>query len=448
MNTVSSVRLGGAEFPVGIDPEASIRSKIRLAYIALALLVVGFGGAAALIPIGGAVVASGSVGVESRVKRIAHPIGGIIAAVYVQNGEHVARGAPLLRLDDKVSGSDASLSALSVDQLLAQRARLEAEQLGLSSVTFPPELAKRRDPVVIRAMANERKMFAIRQREQVGLAAQLSARTIQYQQQIAGFRSQIAASNEQIALIRPEREGISSLYDRGLVTLNRKNQLERQAVDLKGQIASLDTQIAQTEARISETREQLLQLDQTRRSEAGTQLAQINATLNQQQARSISAGDMQSRTLVRAPYAGIVDKLAFTATGDVVKPAETIMEIVPDADNKVIEVMLSPTDIDQIAAGQKARVRFTAYSGPASPEVDGKVVEIAADRTLDPETRRAFFPARVAFNAKQLTRLGGFRAVPGMPAEVFIHTGSRSMLSYITKPLRDQFQRAFRDSGQ
>lgn len=428
--------------------DRSIAATIRAARLTMLLLVVGFGGAAALVPIGGAVVAGGTVGVESHVKRVAHPAGGTIAKVYVRNGLHVARGAPLIRFDDTVSGSDADLTARSVEQLLAQKARLEAEQLEAGAIVFPPELARRTDASAQQAMANERKMFAIKRREKAGIRAQLIARVAQYRQQIAGFRSQIGAIDRQMVLIRPERAGLGTLYAKGLVSLNRKNELERQAVDYEGNVAALGTQIAQAEARISETREQLIQLGETRRADAGTQLASVAAALNQQLGRSVLAGDIQSRTLVRAAYAGIVDKLAFTTVGDVVRPAETIMEIVPDADRKVVEVMFDPADIDQISVGQRARVRFTAFGGANSPEVAGKVVQIAADRSIDPETKRAFFTGRIAFDIAQLASQGQFRIVPGMPAEVYVETGSRSMLSYVFKPLRDQFARAFRDNAR
>ena len=432
--------------PSPADPDGLIDRTVRTALGGVALLVVVFGGAAAAIPIGGAVVASGTVGVESHVKRIAHPVGGTVAAVAVQNGSHVRAGQPLIRFDDKVSGADADLSALSVNQLLAQKARLEAEQLNAGTVAFPAELVRRSDPGAQAAIANERKMFAIGRAEQSGVRAQLVARVTQYRQQIAGFQTQIDANRHQIDLIKAERQGLSTLYDKGLVTLNRKNEVERQAIDYDGNIAALSTQIAQAQARISETREQLIQLDQTRRSDAGKQLAAVDATLNQQRARSVSTGDIQERTILRAPYAGVVDKLAFTTVGDVIRPAETIMEIVPDADRKVVEVTINPPDIDQVAVGQKARVRFTAFNGPTTPEVEGRILQLSADRSVDPETKRPFFTGRVAFDAKRLQHAGGFRIVAGMPAEVYIQTGSRSMLSYLLKPIRDQFQRAFTDN--
>lgn len=427
------------------DPERRMRSKLRLALIAVAVLVFGLGTAAALVPMGGAVIGGGSVGVESRVKRIAHPTGGIIAEIHVKNGDHVNKGDILIRLDTTVSGADAQLSVLSVDQLLAQRARLEAERLGTAGMSVPAEL-RRGDPGAAKALADERKLFAIRRAEQEGLRSQLAARVAQYRQQIAGYRAQIDALQKQAVLIEPERRGVRDLWEKDLVTISRLNQLERTEVDLQGNIASLQAQIAQTEARITEAREQLIQLGETRRSEAGTQLAAVNGQLNQQQVRSVSAGDAFERSVIRAPYAGRVDKLAFATIGDVVKPAETIMEVVPDGDRLVVEAAVSPADIDQVRAGQRARIRFSAFSMTTTPEIPGRVAVVAPERTKEAETGRSYYQVRVEIDERALARERGLQLVPGMPAEVFIETGDRSMLSYLTKPLRDQFARSFNDN--
>lgn len=421
------------------------RPKLRFALILLGVLVFGLGGAAALIPIGGAVVGSGQVGVESRVKRIAHPVGGPIAAIFVRNGDHVRKGAPLIQIDDTVSGTDAELSSLSVDQLLAQRARLETEQAGRQQIAFPASLSATGRSTGIAAIEAERRQFAIRQGEIAGARSQLAARIGQYQQQIAGYRAQIASLNKQAALIEPERRGVRELWDKDLVTLNRLNQLERTQVDMQGNIGALNAQIAEVGARITETRQALIQLGQTRRSEAGTQLAQVNAALNQQQIRRVSAGDLQDRSIVKAPYAGVVNKLAFAAIGDVVKPAETIMEVVPDTDRLIVEAAISPTDIDQVRAGQSSRLRFSAFNATSTPEIAGIVLTVAPDLTNDPEGRRSYYAVRIAVDQRALRAEPGLKLVPGMPVEVFISTGTRSMLSYITKPLRDQFARAFTD---
>lgn len=430
---------------VEYDPSQHVQNKMRTVLIAIAVLVLGFGVAGTLIPIGGAVIASGQVGVESHIKKIAHPAGGVISEILVQNGQHVRKGEILMLFDDKVTGADAEYSSLGVDQMLAQRARLEAERLGASSIAFPRELL-RNDASARQAMADEEKLFRIKRSEQSGLSAQLRSRIAQYQQQISAYESQIKALEDQTKLIEPERQGVKELWDKDLVTISRLNQLERTAVDMQGNIGALRANIAQTQARITEAREQIIQLGETRRSEAGTQLGQLNGNLNQQQVRSVSATDAQDRSVLRAPYDGVVDKLAFNTIGGVIRPAEVIMEIVPDSDQLLVEGAVSPADIDQVRVGQKARIRFSAFNNTATPEIAGEVTVLAADKSTDPEGKISFFPVRVKIDERALARYPELALKPGMPAELFIETGNRSMISYITKPLRDQFARAFRDN--
>ncbi|MCT8000336.1 HlyD family type I secretion periplasmic adaptor subunit [Sphingomonas sanguinis] len=427
------------------DPLRSAKRQFRIALTAILVLVLGFGLAGALIPIGGAVIAPGQVGVKSRIKRIAHPAGGVISEILVENGQRVRKGQVLMRFDDRVTDADARYSSLSVDQLLAQRARLEAERLGAPSISFPAELVNGGEGAQ-RAMADERKLFTIRKTEQSGLIAQLESRVRQYEQQIGAYRAQINALEQQTALINPERQGVKDLWEKGLVTISRRNQLERTAADLQGNVGALQANIASTQARITEAREQIIQLGETRRSEAGTRLAEINNTLNQQQVRSVSAVDAQDRSVLRAPYDGVVDKLAFNTIGGVVRGAEVIMEIVPDSDELMVEAGVSPLDIDQVRVGQQARIRFSGLNSTATPEIHGRVVTVAADRSMDQEGKQAFYPVRVAIEEAELRRYPEIQLRPGVPAEVFIETGHRTMISYITKPLRDQFERAFRDN--
>ena len=428
------------EDPTAKSPRLLQRLLATIGGLAVVLFVL-----AAVVPIGGAVIGGGQVGVQSRVKRIAHPTGGVISAILVHNGEHVVEGQLLMRLDDKVTGADAQYSSLTVEQLLAQKARLEAERLGAGAIAFPPQLTGSNSETARKAMADEQHLFAMRQTEEADLRAQLAARVAQYNQEIVGIQSQIAALREQRRLIEPERQGVKDLWDKQLVTINRLNQLERTAVDMDGSIGSLNAQIAQARAKITEAQEQSIQLSQTRRVQAGTDLAQINTALNQQQLRSVAASDQQNRSEIRAPYSGTVEKIAFAANGDVVRPAEPIMEIVPDRDVMVVEAMISPADIDQVAKGQTARVRFTSFNRAATPEIPGKVAYVATDRSENPEAKAAYFMVRVEVDQARLKK-EGLDLRSGMPAEVYIETGSRSLLSYITKPLRDQFMRAFRDN--
>jgi len=422
-------------------PQFDLRRGLRIGGGLMALLLV----MAAFVPIGGAVIGNGQVGVESRVKRIAHPFGGVIAEILVANGEHVKKGQLLMRLDDKVSGAGATYSSLTVEQLLAQKARLETERLGAGTIRFPAELLAMNSDSAAKAMADERRLFAMRNQEQAQMQAQLSARIMQFDNEIVSLRAQITSMQRQRTLIEPERQGVKELWEKDLVTINRLNQMERTAAEIDGRIASLNAEIAKSHAQIAETRERMIQMVESRRVEAGAELTRVLTALNEQRVKSIAAGDQQVRSEIHAPYSGTVEKIAFAAVGEVVRPAEPIMEIVPDSDEMVVEAAISPADIDQVRQGQTARVRFSAFNVAATPEIDGKVIYAAADRTVQPETGQAFFMVRIAIDQTELRR-ENLKLTSGMPAEVHIHTGNRSMLSYVTKPLRDQFARAFRDN--
>ncbi|HEX8058192.1 MAG TPA: HlyD family type I secretion periplasmic adaptor subunit [Novosphingobium sp.] len=428
------------------EPRQRLQNHTRRALMTMGGLTAAAVVLLCLIPISGAVVASGQVGVESRVKRIAHPTGGIVAQILVANGDHVTEGQTLVRLDNNVSGAERELTSLTVNQMLAQRARLDAERLGRPTVIFPPALLTSTDPLAAVAMEDEARLFATRNREAAEQRSQLVARIAQSEKQIAGLRAQIVAVQKQQVLIAPERDGVKELWDRGLVTISRLNELERTSAQFEGSLGAYEAQIAEAEARITETRQQMLSLDATRRADAGAQFAQISNTINDQQMRHVSANDTDRRSLIRAPYAGTVDKLTLTAIGDVVKPAETILEIVPDRDRLAIEAAISPNDIDQVRSGQMAHIRFSAFNNKATPEISGRVEFVAAERTVNAETKQSFYDVRIRIDAAELKRNPELVLKPGMPAEVFIQTGSRPMITYLTKPLADQMSRAFKDN--
>ena len=428
------------------DPDAEMARTVRTTGMTLVALFLGLGALAAFVPLGGAVIGSGQVGVKSLVKQVTHPFGGVVSEILVTNGQRVTKGQILIRLDDRVTGTDAALSALSVDQLLAQQARLEAERIDAPGINFPAALAQRNTEGARRAMADEKTLFQIRATEFANYKGQLNAKVMQHQQEIAAYNQQISALQQQAALLVPERDGLRDLWEKKLVTIGRLNQLERAAVDVQGRIGSLRANIAQSQAQIAEARQQMLQLAQTRRAEAGQRLADVNAALNQQQMRRISAVDTQDRIQIRAPHDGVVDKLSVTTIGGVIRPAEVLMAIVPDKDRLLVEGMISPADVDQVHTGLPARIRFTSLNSTATPEIPGKVTFVAAERTTDREAKQTYYAVRVEVDEKALQAEKDIRLKPGMPAEIFIETSTRSMLSYLTKPLRDQFARAFRDN--
>lgn len=427
---------------VPVHDRLPLRSRQSLRVIGALLGV--FLLAGIVIPIGGAVIGGGALTVEGNVKRIAHPLGGVISQILVKDGDHVKKGDVLLKLDTTVTSVRADLSGRTVAQLLASRARLEAEREGRASLRFPPLLLARNDVDARDAMAAERRLFQLQLAERSGIRSQLQQRIVQLNRQVEGYRAQIVALQKQQALIEPERQGVKELWDKGLVTIARRNQLERTAADLEGSIASLEASIAQAQARITETQQQMFQVDESARSDAGKELAQVNNALNDQQVQEAAAGDAFQRSDIRAPYNGVIDKLAFSSTGDVIQPAQPIMEIVPDNDLMIADARISPADIDRVRTGQKARVRFTAFAASATPELPGKVVFVSADRTTDEQTGMSFYRVKIEVDPAQLKK-EKLKLVTGMPVEVFIATGTRSMLSYVTKPLADQFSRAFRD---
>jgi HlyD family type I secretion membrane fusion protein len=421
-----------------------LQRRLLRAMLAVAFLVFGLFGLAAFVNISGSVVSSGEVKVDSNVKRVAHSAGGIVAEILVRNGDRVRAGQPLVILDTRVAGVSASMSRQGVLQLLAQRARLEAEVNGQTFIAFPIALTATSDPVARAAMSDEQRQFALQRQERGATAAQLQERISQLDEQINGYQRQALAIKQQEALIGPELQGLRVLWKDKLVTISRLNQLERTAVDLKGTAGSLQANIAQSRARISETREQMIQVTQTARKEAGRQLAEVSARLNEQQVRDVNADETVNRAVIRAPVDGIVDKLALATIGGAVQPFEPIAEIVPVGDAMVVEAIVSISDIDRIFVGQPVRIVFSAFNAQITPEVAGTVSWVSAEKTSEERTGLSYYKVRVAFDKAALKRAKIPQLVPGMPAETFIQTGDRSMLSYITKPLRDQMQRAFR----
>lgn len=432
--------------PVIEDPQEGLRRSFRAGLITIGLLIFGLFALAALIGTQGAVVGAGEVTVESRVKKIAHPNGGVIEAVYVREGQHVRKGDILMRLDDTVSGTSASASGQSFEQLTAAAARLTAERDGTAAINFPAALTQSPSPAKQMAMAEAQRLFNVRRELQQNQLAQISERVRQTEQQIGSLQAQMNSAQKQAALVKPELEGLRTLRDQQLVTINRLNQVERSAVDLQGAVASYGAQIAQARARIAEIRQSGLQMVQDMRSQAGTELVDVESRLNDSRIRSATATDAFNRSLVRAPYNGIVAKLAFATVGGVVPPMETIMEIVPTQDALGIEAKVSPYDIDQLSIGQPTTLRFSAFNAQTTPQLNGKLDNISAERITDDKTGQSYYKIGIAVSEAERKRLGSLKLVPGMPVEVFVQTRERSLLSYITKPLRDQFSRAFREN--
>lgn len=426
----------------GLGAAERLHRRTRLSWALFGALIVSLLLLGTVLRIDGAVIGAGEVTVDSNVKTLIHATGGVVAEVLVRDGDHVVADQPLLRLDTSVSDVGASSAAEGLAGLLARRARLEAERDGAAGMRGPGGQDAGSDA----AFARESRLFDLRLTQHRGAFALLTERVRQLEDQIGGHQAQVAAIDDQMALVGPELEGLRTLYARKLVTVGRMNELERTAVQLKGSRAALISTIAETRARIAETREQMLNLDKARRSEAGTELAEVTARLTDQQVRTAVATDTLTRSILRAPQSGTVDKLAFTTIGSAVPPGQPILQIVPDRDLLVIEARVRPADVDQLRVGQSARVTFSGLDRQSTPDIAGKLSFISPDLHSDQQTGASYYRIRIVLDARQLSAARNIVLKAGMPAEAFVRTGSRSILSYLFKPLMDQLRHAFRES--
>lgn len=426
---------------------AAIRRHLALALGLSAVLVVGLGGWATLTQISGAVIAPGQLVVESEVKKVQHPTGGVVGELRVREGSRVRAGDVLIRLDETQTRANLDIVLKALDELAARQAREEAERDGAAAVAFPGALLARAgsDRTVADLLAGERRLFAARISGREGQKAQLRERVAQLRQEIAGLSEQVAAKGREIALIGTELTGVRELYGKNLVPYARVTALERDAARLEGERGQLTASIASARGKITETQLQILQIDGDMRSEVGKDLAEIRAKWSELVEKRVAAEDQLKRVDLRAPQDGTVHQLTVHTIGGLVIPSEPAMLIVPSADRLAVEVKLRPQDIDSVHADQRALLRFSAFNQRTTPEIEGEVSRISADVSQDPKTGATYYTARILVPEAQRERLGGFRLVPGMPVEAFLQLGERSVLSYLTKPLTDQIAKAWRE---
>ncbi len=431
--------------PAAAPVQRSIRRHLLAGLAAIFVLVGGIGGWAATTELSGAVIAPGQLVVQSDVKKVQHPTGGVVAELNVQDGDSVVAGDVIMRLDDTVTRANLAIVVKSLQQLEARQARLEAERDGVQAIEFPEALlAKAADPEVARLIAGEAKLFELRRTAREGQKAQLAERASQLNEEIGGLTSQIVAKEREIELINEELVGVRELWEKKLVPIQRVNELDRQAARLEGERGQLVAATAQARGRISEIELQVIQIDQDMRSEVAGELREIQAKTAELVERQIAAEDQLRRIEIRAPQSGRVHQLAVHTVGGVIGPGDVLMLVVPVADDLTVEVKIAPQDIDQVQVGQPAVLRFSAFNQRTTPEVDGEVTRVSADLTLDQRTGLSYYTARIGLVGSEIQRLEGLSLAPGMPVEAFIQTGDRTVLSYLTKPLTDNARRSFR----
>ncbi|OWV76541.1 hemolysin secretion protein D [Rhizobium sp. R339] len=409
-------------------------------------LVCGIGGWAATTELSSAVIGEGVVVVDGDVKKVQHLTGGIVSELLVAENDHVSAGQVLIRLDGTKTKAELSIVESTLAQLYARRARLKAERIGAESFQVQENISDLTSSTTARDLLDgETKLFDSRRSALIGMKSQLASRKDQLAEQIKGLVVQINATNDSLALIEQELEGIDVLYKKGLVTLQRLNTLKRARADLQGNSGQEIAAKAEAEGKAIEIDRQSIQLDEDRRSEIAKDLTDVEAQIAEYEERRGTAVDQLRRLDITAPLSGRVHELAIHTINGVINPGETLMLVVPENEDLTVQAKVATRDIDQIHVGQSVDVRFSAFDQRTTPDVQGEITSIAPDIVKDERTGISYYPLRVKPKADSIAKLKSIKLYPGMPAEVFIKIADRTVISYLTKPLTDQMQHVFRE---
>lgn len=413
----------------------------------IALFFGGFGAWAALAPLASASLAQGVVRAESSRKTVQHLEGGIIKDLLVKENTPVRQGQVLIRLDATAAESRYDAVRHQRDLLVASQARLLAQQAGADRILFPDELeARRGDPRTGSMLATQEKVFATRRQTYTGQREILETRIGQLGSQIEGLNAQIAAADEQLALLRKEETTVRELVRKGLEREPRLLDLQRRGAALGGARAESQAEIARAQQAIGETRLHILALDDEQSEKTAAELKDVQSDLAKAEEEMTAAEDVLRRREIVAPIDGTVVNMKFVTQGGVVNPGTPILDIVPSNEQLLIEAQINPMDIDVVHPGMLAEVRLTAFKQRRMPVLDGELLELSADRFTDERNGYPYYKALVVVDAGELATLDdGVHLYPGMPMDVMLKTGDRTFLEYLVQPVVDSFHKAFRE---
>ncbi|MDS7595197.1 HlyD family type I secretion periplasmic adaptor subunit [Agrobacterium tumefaciens] len=430
---------------VELDMDRSIRSLSRIVFATMFVLVGVAGGLAATINISGAIIASGTLVVDTQVKPVQHLKGGIVQEILVRDGEKVEAGQVLLRFDGTQARANLAIIRKRLKELSAIATRLQAERDAATMLPVSEKL-KTSDPESFRLLVGEERLFKDRLSSREGRKSQLRERIRQLRQEAEGLAAQEKGKRLEIDLVEKELASLRNLLDQGIVSAARVYSLQRESARLSGELGNFIASVAQVKGRITETELQIIQIEDDHGSEVSEQLRQTQGDIGQFSERLIAAEDDLKRIDIRAPQAGVVDQLAIHSAGAVVSAGETMLRIVPSEDHLTAELRIAPRDIDQISAGQPVILNLSAFNHRDTPELDARISNVSADLLEDRQTGEKYYRARATIEVDEWKRLGERQAVQGMPVEGFVQTGERSVLAYLAKPMSDQIGHAFREN--
>jgi HlyD family secretion protein len=429
-------------------PDQRARPTILIGLILMLVLFGIVGLWAAVVPLSAGAIAPGRVVTESNRKEIQHLEGGIVQEILVKDGDEVKANQVLVRLD---ATNAKARSELVLGQYLAAKAtesRLIAERDGKSEITFPAEYLQQEaaNPKVKEALETQRRLFVTRRESIEGQISVLNQKIAQTGDEIRGLKEQSAAANAQIGLLGQEIKTVEGLLATGNALKPRLLNLQRQQADLMGRRGEAQAMVSRANQTINEAKISILNLKNEYLNKTVAELKDTQVQLSSLEEQARATSDVARRVEVVAPIAGTITGLAIHTTGGVVQPGETLMNLVPLNDELIVEARVNPQDVDVVHTGLIAQVRLTAYKSRYLRPIEGKVTTISADRVEDPATRESYFVARIQIPQSELKSLGkDIKLSSGMPADVLIVTGKRTMLSYVLQPIRDSFGHAFHD---
>ena len=388
-------------------PPSNPRGWILAGFTTIVVAFGGFGTWAALASLDSAAIAPGIVVVETERKSVQHLEGGLVKEILVRDGDRVGKGDVLIRLEDTHARAMYDIVRSELDGALAEESRLVAERDGADAITFPPDLAARsRAPKVRKALAGQRSLFAARRNALRGQVAILEKSIAQYREEIEGLRSQQAAREQQLTILADELRGLRKLLKQGNVPRNEVLAYERRIAELSGEKGRFMADVSRAEQGIGEARLRIGQLEKTAREEVAAELRDVQERIFGLEERLVAARDVLGRTEIRAPSSGVVMGMQAHTTGGVVAPAQEILQVVPVGDRLVIEARVDPIDIDDVAIGQQATVRLTAFKMRSTPIIVGNLINLSADRLVDDHNGTPYYLARIEVSKEELASLG------------------------------------------
>ncbi len=436
-------RVGKAE---NAEVPLNARPAILFGFAVLIVTIGGFGSWAGTAPLSSAVIAEGSVKVDTNRKKVQHLEGGIVDELLVRNGDRVAVGDVLVRLDRTRAEASATIYGGKLDAARAGLARLTAERDGQAQLQFPPDLVERSNDAAVRqTLEGERRMFQARRETLAGQVQMAEERIGQLGEEIIGLQSQVSAKKRQISLIKKELVDLKDLLARGLTPRARVLALEREAARLEGERGEHIAGIARAKRTISESRMEIMQLETAFREQVVAELRERQDEVYDLAERVEAARFTLAQTEIAATEDGIVVGLDVHTVGGVIKPGDTLMEIVPLEDRLIVEARVRPQDVDEVQLGLQADVNFVGFSQRTTPKASGEVIYQSADALTDPKTGESHFLVRVAVPETEVARLGTLDLQPGMPAQVLIQTGRRTPFEYLLRPIKDSMAVAWRE---